>query len=182
MNNIMLDVETMGRHEDAAVVAIGAVFFDEHTGQLGPEFYRAIHLATSVNLGFKMEAATVLFWLGQPEEARRAILFNAVHVSDAFEDFVCWVKANGPKEKTDLRMWGCSPSFDCTKVEAHLTALNLEVPWLYWAERDYRTIRDRNKQVPLDERTGLHNALEDAKFQAKHLCKIRHWHVNKIKG
>lgn len=171
----------MGRDADAALVAIGAVFFDEHTGQLGPTFYRAIHLATSVKLGFRMEPATVLFWLGQPEEARRAILFNAVHVADAFEDFVAWVKVNGPANKSDLRMWGCSPSFDCVKVEAHLRALELEVPWLYWAERDYRTIRDRNKVVEQDERTGLHNALEDAKFQAAHLIKIRQYHANKAR-
>lgn len=181
MNNIMLDVESMGRDANAALVAIGAVFFDEHTGQLGPTFYRAIHLSTSVNLGFKMEPATVLFWLGQPEEARRAILFNSVHVADAFADFVDWVKEHGPKDKAELRMWGCSPTFDCVKVEAHLKALDLEVPWFYWAERDYRTIRERNKVVPQDERTGLHNALEDAKFQASHLIKIRQHHVNKTR-
>lgn len=178
MNNLMLDTETMGQGPDAAIVAIGAVFFDEHTGQLGKTFYRTIHLATSVRLGFKMEPATVLWWLQQDDAARRSIIYNAVHVQDAMIDFVEWVQINGP-DKNDLRVWACSPSFDVVKIEQHLKALDLDTPWPYWAERDYRTIRERNKVVEEDEREGLHNALDDAIHQAKHLIKIRQYHVNR---
>lgn len=178
MNNLMIDVESMGKKPDAALVAIGAVFFDEHSGLIGDTFYRTIHLATSVGLGFKIEPATVLFWLGQSDEARNAILFNAVHVEDAMSDFADWVKAKGPA-KGDLRIWGCSPSFDCIKVQAHIEACDLEVPWFYWAERDYRTIRERNKIVPEAERVGLHNAMHDAMHQANHLIAIRRYHASK---
>ncbi len=81
--------------------------------------------------------------------------------------------------KADLRVFAASPAFDCVKVEAHLKALDLPVPWFYWAERDYRTIRERNKNVPEAERVGHHNALGDAKHQAQHLIRIRQHHVNK---
>lgn len=180
MNNLMIDVESMGKNPDAALVAIGAVFFDEHTGQIGDTFYRAIHLATACQLGFKIEPATVLFWLGQDQEARNAILFNAVHVQDAMEDFTQWVQTHGPS-KADLRVWGNSPSFDCIKTQAHLEACGVEVPWFYWAERDYRTIRERNKVVEEDARDGLHNAVFDAVHQAKHLIKIRKYHADKAR-
>ena len=176
--HLSLDLETMGTAPDSAIVAIGAVFFNEHTGQMGAEFYRTVHLATSVRLGFKMDPGTVLWWLGQSDEARNAIRFNAVTAEDAFVDFVDWVAEHGPA-KPDLRVFAASPAFDCMKVEAHLKALDLPVPWFYWAERDYRTIRERNKNVSEAERVGHHNALGDAKHQAQHLIRIRQHHVNK---
>lgn len=179
LRDIMLDLETMGSSPQAAIVAIGAVFFNEHTGQIGEKFYRTVHLATSVRLGFKIEPATVLWWLGQSQEARNAILFNAVSAEDAFVDFVDWVAEHGPKDKAEMRVWAASPAFDCVKVEAHLKALGLPVPWYYWGERDYRTIRDRNKIVEEVERIGHHNALDDAIHQANHLIKIRQHHASR---
>lgn len=176
--HLMLDCETLGTKPSAPIVSLGAVFFNEHTGEIGPTFYRTVHLATSVRLGFVIEPEAVLFWLEQPDEARNAIRFNAVTAEDAFVDFVDWVAENGPA-KGDLRIFAASPAFDCVKVEAHLKALELPVPWFYWAERDYRTIRERNRVVEEAERVGHHNALGDAIHQAEHLIKIRQFHVRK---
>jgi hypothetical protein len=58
-------------------------------------------------------------------------------------------------------------------VRSALERSQVDVPWLYFNERCYRTIRERNRSVPLAEREGLHNALEDSKFQANHLIAIR---------
>lgn len=176
MNNLMIDVESMGTKPTAPLMAIGAVFFDENGG-MGDTFYRAIHLATSVNLGFVMEPAAVLFWMAQPDEARNAVLFNVLPVRDVMEEFADWIRQRC--SRNDLLVWGNSPAFDCVKVEAHFKALDIETPWLYFNERCYRTIRERNRVVEQDERHGLHNALEDAKFQARHLQKIRAYHAAK---
>lgn len=170
----MLDVESMGTNADAALVGIGAVFFDEATGT-GAEFYRTINLATAVLRGGTIDAATVMWWLGQDEAARNAIRFNSYHVDEALTDFVGFVKSN--VHVPDLLIWGCSPTFDCEKVNSALVRSRIEVPWRYYNERCYRTVRERNKRVELDERTGLHNALDDAKFQANHLIKIRNFHA-----
>jgi hypothetical protein len=48
MNNLMLDLETMGNKPNAPIVAIGAVFFDPATGELGPQFYTAVNLASEL--------------------------------------------------------------------------------------------------------------------------------------
>ena len=177
MNNLMMDTESMGTNPDAALVALGATFFDEHTGQIGDRFYRSIHLATSVNAGFKIEPAAVLFWLGQPDAARNAILFNALPMRDVMQEFSEWVLARCPQDQ--VLVWGCSPAFDCIKVEAHCKAVDVQVPWRYYNERCYRTIRERNRVVEEDERVGLHNAADDAIHQARHLIKIRAYHAAK---
>lgn len=171
MLDLMIDLETMGRRADAAIVSIGAVFFDEHTGQLGREFYRAINLATAVENGGTMDPGTVMFWLGQPDEARNAIRFSTYHIHEALTDFLAFVEQE--KATSYLRVWGNSPRFDCEKLDNALRGCGYSAPWKYYNERCYRTIRERAKWVDEDERIGLHNALDDAKHQANHLIKIR---------
>lgn len=51
MHNVMLDLETMGSGPRAAIVTIGAVFFDPMTGELGEEFEAAIDLRSSAKYG-----------------------------------------------------------------------------------------------------------------------------------
>lgn len=171
MIDVMIDTETMGAGPDCALMSIGAVFFDEATGQLGAEFNRNIHLATAVAAGGEMDASTVLWWLSQPDEARLALRMSAESIADVLQAFADWLRRNGPGD-ADLRVWGNSPSFDCLKVERAMGRLGIATPWRYYNERCYRTVRERAPSVELDERQGLHNALEDAKFQARHLLKI----------
>lgn len=173
LRDLMVDTETTGTGPNAAVVSIGAVFFSEHTGQIGATFKRNIHLATAVAKGFVIEPAAVLWWMQQPDAARNAAFLQGEQIEKVMQEFHDWIVANGPGID-DLRVFGCSPAFDCVKLDTHFKACGIETPWHYWAERCYRTIRDRNRNVEEDERTGLHNALDDAIFQAKHLIKIRH--------
>lgn len=172
MNNLMIDVESMGTGPDGALIAIGAVFFDERTGQLGNEFYRTINLATAVATGGEIDPATVMWWMAQDDATRNAVRFNTYHIQEALDDFCAFITAVSVGG-VDLMVWGCSPTFDCLKIERAMKRLAIQVPWKYFNERCYRTIRERNRSVVQDERVGLHNALDDAKFQALHLIKIR---------
>lgn len=169
MLDLMLDCETMGTGPDAALVSIGAVFFSERDGALGDTFYRVINLATAVRSGGQIDPGTVMWWLAQDDAARTAIRTGTSDITEVLTEFQAFVKRGGP----DVRVWGCSPTFDCLKVERSMKRVGLTVPWKYFNERDYRTVRERNKSIKLNERTGLHNALDDAKFQALHLIKIR---------
>ena len=54
MNNVMLDLETMGKGLSAAIVTIGAVFFDPMTGELGAEFEAHIDLRDSARFGIDL--------------------------------------------------------------------------------------------------------------------------------
>ncbi|MBJ5080118.1 3'-5' exoribonuclease, partial [Salmonella enterica subsp. enterica serovar Corvallis] len=51
MNNLMIDLETMGKKPNAPVVSIGAVFFDPQSGEIGPEFYTAVSLESAMEQG-----------------------------------------------------------------------------------------------------------------------------------
>lgn len=46
MNNFMLDIRALGKAPDSPIFAIECVFFEPSTGQIGPQFYRAINIRT----------------------------------------------------------------------------------------------------------------------------------------
>ena len=71
----MLDIETMGSTNDAALIAIGCAFFDLKTETIGPTFSATINLASAVADGGVMDASTVVWWLGQSEDARKGVRF-----------------------------------------------------------------------------------------------------------
>lgn len=166
MNNIMLDLETMGTSPGCPILSIGAVYFDPVNGRLGDEFYAAIQLVDSVRQGFKPEGATIEWWLKQSDEARDALFKNPLPVVTALIKFKSFV--NSPK----VAMWAKGPSFDCVILRKAYEMMGIDEPWYFRGDRDMRTLEQIAKykgvMIPSFPRTGTHhNALDDAKYQAK---------------
>ncbi|EGQ0035136.1 exonuclease, partial [Escherichia albertii] len=78
--HMMIDLETMGKNPDAAVISIGAIFFDPQTGDMGPEFSKTVDLETA---GGVIDRDTIKWWLKQSREAQSAILADEIPLDDA---------------------------------------------------------------------------------------------------
>ena len=167
MNNIMLDLETMGTHSGAAIVSIGGVKFG--ASGLGEEFYKVIDLASSMKAGLTLDASTVIWWMKQSEAARKSLTTNkTVSLFNALQEFTKFVGA-----KKQAKIWGNGASFDNVLLGNAYDAVNLERPWEYWNDRCYRTMKAMlGNGIEYVKPTIAHDALEDAKAQAVHLCKI----------
>ena len=74
MSHIMLDLETMGNGNRAAIIAIGAVAFN--SSGVNQRFYQQVRLDMSIDCGLEMDASTVLWWLQQSDAARSAFKSN----------------------------------------------------------------------------------------------------------
>ena len=72
----MVDLETMGKTNNAAIISIGAVFFDESAVYCGNSFYSVIDLRSSLDLNLTVDASTILWWLQQNETARKEFARN----------------------------------------------------------------------------------------------------------
>ena len=108
MNNIMLDLETMGTGPNAAIVAIGAVAFDKN--ELGRDFYLAISLGSAVEAGGIMDASTVEWWLQQSEEAKKVFSGRTTNHFEALVLFRDWI--NNYFEPRNVNIWGNGANFD----------------------------------------------------------------------
>ncbi len=135
----MTDIETMGMSPDGAIVGIAAAMFDMEKQEIGPTFKRAVNLATSVGVGMTLKPSTIMFWMGQPEEARRSIMWNTVSIQSALTDFNEWMAEHS--RPRDLRVYGNSPSFDLVILQSAYRLTGIACPWHYTNERDFRTIR-----------------------------------------
>jgi hypothetical protein len=164
-NNIMVDLETMGNRGNAAIVSIGAVRFDKDG--LHEEFYKVVDLDSSVMAGMDIDVSTISWWLAQGPEAQKIFSSSTPKTSlkAALTDFAAFIR-------TGAEVWGNGADFDNVILKSAYNAIGMTLPWKYWNNRCYRTMKGLYKQVSL-KRTGTHhNALDDAKTQAEHLIRI----------
>lgn len=175
MKHLMVDIETLGTHDCAPVLSIGAVFFDPSTGESGAEFSETISLESSMRAGAKPDASTIVWWLQQSDAARR-VAFSASHdLREVLERFSAFCRLNAPD---DFQFWGNGPSFDATILRNAYRSIDLPTPWNFWNERDVRTLVELGRVMGIDPKhshmlDGIpHNAIHDARFQVMYVSII----------
>lgn len=170
MNDVMIDLETMGNGPDAAIIAIGAVEFDVEKREVGERFYTVVDLESAVDGGGVMDASTVLWWMKQGDEARAAFARGGEHIAKALQQFSAWMADRGE----DVRVWGNGASFDNVILATAYRRNRTNLPWKYWNDRCYRTAKNLAPGVKMQRAGTKHNAMDDAESQARHLIEIVH--------
>ncbi|WP_284990836.1 exonuclease [Escherichia coli] len=174
--HLMIDLETMGTNTNAPIVVIGAVFFDPQTGEIGPVFYIVVSLTDAMNTGAVPDGGTIEWWLKQSSEARAAILTDQVKLKDALSRFREFI--NEYSDEKFVQVWGNGATFDNAILRTSYERLDIPCPWRYYNDRDVRTIVELGKTIDFDARTVIpfegvrHNALDDARYQAKYVSAI----------
>lgn len=163
LNNVMVDLETMGTRPGSVIVSIGAIEFDPNSARLGRTFYQTCSLKSAVLNGLFMDPDTVQWWLQQSDEARKEMFEAKGDLKGTLVAFKHWL-GHG-----EVRMWGCGSDFDNTLLAEAYHRVGESVPWKFWNNRCYRTMKSLFPNVRLEREGTHHNALDDAIHQAKHL-------------
>lgn len=178
LQNLMVDLETMGANPKAPIVAIGAVFFDLATGNTGPSFYTAINITSEMDLGATPDGETILWWLKQSQQARAAITDdNALSITEGLSAFNAFVASSGCDTKT-LKVWGNGAPFDNVILRSAFSRASIPEFWRWSNDRDVRTIVDLGKAVGFDPKKDYpfagerHHALADAIHQVGYVSAI----------
>ncbi len=182
MNHLMLDLETMGSKPNAAIVEIGAVFFNPATGDLGSEFHATVDLNSDMAAGAVVDGNTVLWWLKQSSEARSALISDKVITIRAalleLSNFVSLNFVNGDTPTDPVTVWGNGATFDNVILRSAYSRCGMEPFWKYFHDRDVRTIVELGRAIGFDPKHDMpfdgvqHSALADAKHQAKYVSAI----------
>ncbi len=172
-DHLMIDLETMGKNPDAPIISIGAIFFDPQTGDMGPEFSKTIDLETA---GGVIDRDTIKWWLKQSREAQSAIMTDEIPLDDALLQLREFIDENSGE--FFVQVWGNGANFDNTILRRSYERQGIPCPWRYYNDRDVRTIVELEKAIDFDARTAIpfegerHNALDDARYQAKYVSAI----------
>ncbi|EMX25701.1 exonuclease family protein [Escherichia coli MP021566.1] len=171
--HLMIDLETMGKNPDAPIISIGAIFFDPQTGDMGPEFSKTVDLETA---GGVIDRDTIKWWLKQSREAQSAIMTDEIPLDDALLQLREFIDENSGE--FFVQVWGNGANFDNTILRRSYERQGIPCPWRYDNDRDVRTIVELGKAIDFDARTAIpfegerHNALDDARHQAKYVSAI----------
>lgn len=173
MNDIMIDLETLGTTTDSAILSIGAVRFNEEEID-DKGFYRVITIESNQAAKRRINADTLRWWLNQSDKAKA--VFNdpaAAALFEALGDLVDYIGVN----KDNVRVWGNGADFDIAMLAHAYMQEECDTPWKFYNVRCFRTVKNlsRVQNVPKPVNQGAHNALFDAVAQAQHLQAI--WKV-----
>lgn len=170
MQNVMIDIETMGTVPGSAIVSIGAYCLES-----GAEFYRIIDLGSNFRYKMTVDSDTISWWMTQSEEARAVFKSkDKVALDVALNDLAQWL----PDPK-GLQIWGNCCSFDCVLLGVAYRRVGQKLPWNVFNERSYRTAKAMYTEVKAPKFEGTkHNAIADAIHQGNHLRQILQY--NKI--
>ncbi|EMA3373972.1 3'-5' exoribonuclease [Escherichia coli] len=172
-DHLMIDLKTMGKNPDAPIISIGAIFFDPQTGDMGPEFSKTIDLETA---GGVIDRDVIKRWLKQSREAQSAIMTDEIPLDDALLQLREFIDENSGE--FFVQVWGNGANFDNTILRRSYERQGIPCPWRYYNDRDVRTIVELGKAIDFDARTAIpfegerHNALDDARYQAKYVSAI----------
>ena len=179
MKDIMVDIETLGIRASAAIIQIGAVAFDRHTGDIDEPFLVSIaqnFYEDEATHGFTKDASTMAWWAKQSKGAQQSLTINKVSTPFiAMDKFGDWLDSTGFEPSFDgdaARVWANPPAFDLVILRhAHERAYGTtaELPWKHTQETDLRTLKyllPQVKQATADDMLIPHRADHDAIRQA----------------
>lgn len=181
LKHIMIDKETRGNVAGCGIISLGAVVFDPKTCTVSNDtFYMEVNQASN-ELAYLFDVpSTMEWWRKQSEEARAALLRSeankATDLVPVLDAFVGWAMQGTTKSK--VRLWGNGADFDNAILQAAWQATKTSDFPFPWGSRCYRTMKNLGElfggqELPKMDRSGTHhNALDDAKSQAVHLCGI----------
>lgn len=175
-NDVMVDLETLSTAPNATIVSIGVVVFDRNG--CGDRQYLPIKLDSykSFNDGaFHICPNTVQWWMGQSNKAREVFTApTAIDISSALVNLTRFLEKHATR---DVRVWGNGSDFDNVILANAFTTCGLEVPWSFWNNRCYRTVKNMLRQVKMKRLGTHHNALDDAISQADHLVELSEYEL-----
>ncbi|EMS4270172.1 3'-5' exoribonuclease [Escherichia coli] len=172
-HHLMIDLETMGKNPDAPINSLAGKFFDPATGEMGPEFSKTIDLETA---GGVIDRDTIKWWLKQSREAQSAILTDEIPLDDALLQLREFIDENSGE--FFVQVWGNGANFDNVILRRSYERQGIPCPWRYTNDRDVRTMVALGLVMDFDARSVItfegerHNALHDARYQAKYVSAI----------
>ena len=175
--NIMIDLETLSTHTDAAIIEIGAVEFNKYTGEIGNKLNIIINPSDWCKNGRHVDGETIQWWFKQKNEARKRFITKQNDITyldlkaalNALKYFI--MDCDSVDDDKNVVVWGNGATMDITILESAYEYFNMEIPWKYWSVNDVRTIVDLNPTIKKNckfEEGVKHSAVADCLHEIKY--------------
>ena len=152
----MIDIETLGKAPDGAIIQVGVVQFEE-------KILRSYGFDVKPLPQQTLDYSTVRWWM---EQVKSGVAFPRRSVV-SLEHLLTTVLPRLMVEPCEV--WAKPPSFDLVMLEWAYRAIGVKPPWSFRAHRCVRTLAQvcADKGGLVADPVGTHNAKEDAEAQAE---------------
>lgn len=173
---VSIDLETAGLGTNAPIIAIGAVRFAPEPGnQYLHGNNHEFHVSVNLEGQTPIDPSTFYWWLEQNREAQAGVLAGqrGLSLANALRGLWHWLQADtvivGRNSNFTGDLW-IRGDRDSVWLEEAFKREGVSVPY------QFRNVRDQRTMVEFAERRGLmmpdrcstvHDALEDARYQAQ---------------
>lgn len=164
-NNIVIDIETLGRRNDAAITQIGVAIADEKFNVLD-KYQIQVHPKVWNNCDRTFTGETLLWWMSQ----HNAPTSNKMptHIVHSYKELVELLNRIIIKYNTEETLIWTKGTMDLFCIKDLYEHFDRELPWQFWQPRDIRTAKEFIKEWKTFENNN-HNALDDALNQLREL-------------
>lgn len=162
MNNVIIDLETLGRNPGTVVISIGGYCLETKE-----TFYQSINIDSNLKYGLTIDPDTLTWWMNQSDDARKVFTEPKVNLPNALNALKNWLRSLGK-----INIWGDGSMFDLSILEACYRACNMSYPWHYTQCCCYRTLKKLFPQFEKPRHGVYHRADDDARTNGEHLDKI----------
>lgn len=174
MKRIVIDIETLGRKDDAVILSFGCFEIDGK----GQQMYASYpSIGQQLSRGRAIEYETVKWWAKQTHPATG--VFNIPEDDRSLLSDFCGQIQRHTNGATEI--WANSPSFDLAILRHLFQSVGFSEPWPFWVERDVRTLknvphfRPIYEQLKADRKNPEHVAMFDAEFEASIIAAFDEW-------
>lgn len=164
MRHVMLDLEALSLSPNGVILTVGAVVFDSEA--LYAEHYVRLAVEPQQAMGRDVNFDTLTWWSQQSDAARKEAFSGQrpLLLNDSLAELSRFLR--------DSCVWANGAGFDLPMLRSLYMQAGMDVPWMHRNERCYRTMA-ACFPVPKEPMDGTelvaHNALDDAKWQARAL-------------
>ena len=175
-NKLMVDIETTGRAPGCRVLSIAAFGFSKTGEQV--YFYRRFNIAEQATRGFTDDDDTMAWWNGGDASIREEAFSGTESTEIVIAEFKTFFYKNfSTAYGQNFQAWCCGTDFDFPILKKLFNIYGFELPWKFYTQFDYRTIKNIFPDIQkAEENKGKHSALEDAMAQMRGLRKFFETH------
>jgi exodeoxyribonuclease VIII len=159
--HVMLDLETVSTKPNAGIIEIAAIVL--HTFK-GANFHRYI----KTDSRFDISDDSMNWWKRQPPELREKAFNGIAPTEEVLLEFQDFLLSLGGK----IILWGNGADFDNVILASAYRTCGISVPWNFYNNRCFRTLKSLYPHIRHSFTGTKHNALHDAINQAVHAERI----------
>lgn len=162
---IIIDIETLGRRNNAAITQIGVVIADENFNILDKRLIQ-IDPKTWSSCDRTFTGETLLWWMNQKNSPVSGTYTDNVK---SYQTAILTLDVIFQRYNTDDTIVWTKGTMDLFCIKDLCEYFNMNTPWKFWQPRDIRTAKEIIKDWKVCENNNAHNALDDALIELEEL-------------